>query len=1241
MSICHWNCRGYRANFAELKQMINDISPSCICLQETMCQSTHLYPPSQYTSVGTPPDVAVAGRPGEGLAILLRTDVPCHTVNINTTLKAMSIRIKLKKLITVCNLYIAPNEAVSRQDLETLINQLPAPFVIVGDLNARNPLWGDNTTNRHGLLIEQLMLSSDLYLLNTGHPTHFHTQTASFSCIDIALCSLNLAAELSWEVSSDLYGSDHFPAILWEVDSSTPMNRRPKFLIEKADWKAFKALTTIDIDDNDIPEDIDAMLEVFNSVVINAANSTIPKSTGKFKSKPVPWWNQECKVANEKKKTALRKYQHTRSNNDKINYNRLRAISRRTIREARRKSWQDFVSSINSNTPMSAVWSRVGKVNGKWRAPKQPTVEHDGHMVLDPKEVSDILADHFASVSSRNNCRRDFIPIRNRDENIALNFASSRRHSYNDPVSAYEVKSLLRKCRNTAPGEDEINYVMLRNISDNALQLLIRVYNKVWCEGVFPSRWREAIILPFPKPNKPEHLVSSFRPIALTSCVCKLLEKVINARLVSYLEVNELISPFQYGFRKMRSTADALVRLESVILNSFAEKKQLIAIFFDIEKAYDTTWRRGILRKLHSVGIRGPMAFFIRNFLTEREFKVLVSDRLSDAQTQEEGVPQGSVLSVTLFALAIDDITRCLPQDIGCSLYVDDFTIYISTSNIPSAERRLQIGLNNINEWTINNGFRLSPQKTVAVQFHRGRGLQREPQIFLGDRPVVFRDSCKFLGLHFDQRLRWKIHVENLKNSCLKAINILKVLSHSSWGSDRVTLLRLYRSLIRSKLDYGSQVYMSASQHVLSKLDPVHNLAIRICTGAFRSSPVNSLLVDSGEPPLDIRRKQLALQHSTRLKQLPDSAASKAASDLSLSHLYDNHRLSAPFSVRIERIMRELPLHDVHVIPHEWSDSPLWNMPENTICEEFCATKKIAESDVMKRLFLSHVREYHDDSIHIYTDGSKTEHGVGSATVTTRHTMRRKLNDNASIFTAELYALLDAVTYVDRNDIRNSTIFSDSQSAIAAIRDYGSTNPLVVEIQRWIIRLASRQKVACICWVPSHVGVHGNEEADREAVAMARSPGIIEDIGILHRDYYSIIRAALITQWQDRWTNTDNNKLRNIKETVRPWNSSSNMSRKFEVVLCRLRIGHTRLTHGHLMEQRPRDFCQSCLVPQTVEHFMIECPDYSDERRRYFGAPTARNNVTLRNILTEHPHQNFNSQCIRSFLVATGLVNGI
>ena len=153
---------------------------------------------------------------------------------------------------------------------------------------------------------------------------------------------------------------------------------------------------------------------------------------------------------------------------------------------------------------------------------------------------------------------------------------------------------------------------------------------------------------------------------------------------------------FQSGFRSDRSTTDNLVRLETFIRDAFIKKEHVVAVFFDLEKVYDTTWRYDILKDIHKLGLRGRFPTFIENFLADRAMQVRVGSFLSDYYDQEQGVSQGRVLSTTLFSIKINDIVKCLGNLTDCSLYVDDFCIFYRLKSMATIERQLQQNLNRI-----------------------------------------------------------------------------------------------------------------------------------------------------------------------------------------------------------------------------------------------------------------------------------------------------------------------------------------------------------------------------------------------------------------------------------------------------------------------------------------------------------------------------------------------------------------
>ena len=425
-----------------------------------------------------------------------------------------------------------------------------------------------------------------------------------------------------------------------------------------------------------------------------------------------------------------------------------------------------------------------------------------------------------------------------------------------------ELRRSLNRSRDIAVGPDKIHYQFLKHLSESSLRVLLRAFNKIWQTGQIPSSWQEATIIPIPKPDKDHSNPTNYRPIALTSCICKTMERMVNDRLVWMLERERLISEYQCSFRRGRSTLDHLVRFETFLRNAFIRKQHAIAVFFDLEKAYDTTWRYGIMRDLYDLGIRGRLPIFIASFLSNRHFRVRIGTVLSDPHDQELGVPQGSVLSVTLFSLKINSVANSIPRGVTCSMYVDDDLVCYSGKNMATIERQLQLCLNKVHNWSVANGW-----QTVCMHFCHLRTLHPGPSLTMDGDSIKVVKEMRFLGLVFNTKLSFLPHIRALKARCLKALDVLKVLAATEWGADSTVLLQLYRALVRSKLDYRSIVYGSARKSYVKLLDPVHHQGLWLSLGVFRTSPIQSLYVQAREPSLENRRLKLSCVYHVSFTQ--------------------------------------------------------------------------------------------------------------------------------------------------------------------------------------------------------------------------------------------------------------------------------------------------------------------------------------------------------------------------------------
>ena len=299
----------------------------------------------------------------------------------------------------------------------------------------------------------------------------------------------------------------------------------------------------------------------------------------------------------------------------------------------------------------------------------------------------------------------------------------------------------------------------------------------------------------------------------------------------------------------------------------------------------------------------------------------------------------------------------------------------------------------------------------------------------------------------------------------MKALNLLKVLSNTSWGADRSTLLHLYRSLIRSKLDYGSIVYGSARKSYLQMLDTVHHQGLRLALGAFRTSPVTSLYVEADEPSLYLRREKLSLQYAIRLAANQRNPAFKVTFSPQFLELYE-HKPNAikPFGIRISPLLESSNINPNNTEKHFITDIPPWCIRKPNILFDLHTSKKtVSNSNILKQNFQvlqSRYTEYQ----HIYTDGSKDGEKVRYAVLSGNHCNSLRIPDGSSVFTAEAKAIDLALDFINSCFFSDKfLIFSDSLSVLKARNHTSSRNSQIQKLLEKHHEI-TKSKEILFCW---------------------------------------------------------------------------------------------------------------------------------------------------------------------------------
>ena len=283
-----------------------------------------------------------------------------------------------------------------------------------------------------------------------------------------------------------------------------------------------------------------------------------------------------------------------------------------------------YLSTMTVNTPASKIYEKLRQLRG--REPRKIHILQSGNQTYSTTEdIVNCIGRAFSQVSSAGNYSPQFQRIKISKERNYIDFSADNDEDYNHPFTQNELERALTGVGNTCPGPDRVHYYMLKYMPEGAHEQLLRVFNQLWEKSYFATQWTEATVIPIPKPKKNHTDPLNYRPIALTSCLCKTLEKMINNRLTEYLEHNNLLANIQCGFRRCRSTVDHLIRLDTSIRKAMADGKYTAAVVFDLEKAYDTTWKYGILMDVWKLGLKGRLLRYISEFLKIRNFNVEIN----------------------------------------------------------------------------------------------------------------------------------------------------------------------------------------------------------------------------------------------------------------------------------------------------------------------------------------------------------------------------------------------------------------------------------------------------------------------------------------------------------------------------------------------------------------------------------------------------------------------------------------
>ncbi len=1197
--VLQWNTRSLISCWGQFKHYVLSNNPLAAAIQETHFKDSdskkYTFKISGYSLYKH--NVNTHTRRRGGTALLISNNLLHHEIELTTPLDAVAVNVKLAhQEIILVSIYFRPQEPIDFESFTSMISAFNTPCLIMGDMNAHHLAWGSNSNTKRGEDMLNFIDQHGLVFLNDKSPTcmTIRQNRISYTAIDLALASPRIASKFNFNVQSDPLFSDHYPIHLeLNVPSGqTDFNFFPRWNLNKADWAGFQS--HIDVE---YPKDTQPDLNLFLNKILASAHQHIPHTAPRSGRRASPWWNSECQKAVALRKRALKQFQRCICQAHEEEARRTRHLAKEIIQKAKLESWQSFASEFNRFTPLSKIWSML-----KSFSLKNPPLYKIPHLNVNdiaysmPVDVAIEFAKHFASISSANQYSSQ-TRIELNSALLSLNFESDNSEPYNAHLTEKELTIALGKCGKTAVGPDQLDYSFLKNLTEIGLSNLLAALNTMWSEGSYPQNWSTSTLIPFLKLGKPPSKPSSYRPISLTSCACKLFERIISNRLRVYIETNNILSPFQSGFRPGRSTADNIIRIVDSIQCGFQEKEDTVALFLDLKAAFDKVNKSALLIKLHKAGIRGKMAKFIQNFLESRTFQVRCGSAFSPPYSQDHGVPQGSVLSPTLFLIMINDVFQNLPNQSRClkySLYADDLVVWATHHSVDSATDMVQNALNSISSWCTRWGLEISASKSVSVTFSQCSVTYEPTPLKLNGEAIPVVKKFKYLGVTLDTRLNFIAHFEDIVQRCSRRLNLMKSMAGRDWGGDRSTLLKMYTSLIRPILDYSAFIFDSISSVKIKSLQIIQNHALRIITGALRVTNTDTLHVETNIPTLFQRRKYQLLRFYVRQNSFPSNPTYDIV-NAPYNTRSKRQRLYPRISIRIEQAIEQFDME----IPNSAPTPPLtayWLDPEPDTYRLFTQNKNSITQTEALALFNKFKAE-HNTYTFIYTDGSLQNGRTGFAVYSQNYNYFIRLPDICGIYTAELTAILYALKYIKNKNLKKAVICTDSSSSLLTLKSVGHyRNHLVYNIRELVKHFSVNQCQIKFLWIPSHVGIPGNERADFLAKFSLQGP-TITDFQVPLSDLYNYIQKQFHVPRQREWDANRHHHLYQIKPKICHFKTAQQNSREKEVILARLRLGRTSLTDSHIIGRHPAPICHHCQNTRyTIKHFLIECPQYRPAR---------------------------------------------
>lgn len=777
----------------------------------------------------------------DGVAIAIKNNIQHRLIDeLDENYLAVIITTTLGE-ICVATGYQPPRRA--QIPLNNLLNitrrNMPAYFF--GDLNARHGVLGHRSNNAAGRLIHNLIRDGALVHLGPDFQTYITGGRSGTP--DVALANNRHLHNIHISPGS-ITTSDHLPVIIHLSASPIQIQAPEKYNLNRANWEAFRQdLGRMPTPEMNLrpAEDINMEMNKWFVQITRAMKKHIPKT--KYRTLPHPRITEEIREIQSEYNTlqqAVHQNQNQWTRQQRTRLRELQLQLQNVCRQERDQHWNSMLMEIEAEYRDPAkFWRGIQRLLGGGKQKIPYILDPNGRKIYSKKEQETEFRRFWANIyqiSEEENA--EFCPDTERQVEEYLRqheqeykpyeqTDTSRldaRNSLIAPITIHEVKKTIKKFKNKkAPGISQINKEIMLQLPDNMLRAYTNILNASLSVGLFPRKFKKAIIKFIPKADKTTTLVQNHRPISLLEAAAKLYEQIINKRLRHFLQEHEHNNNNQHSYRTNRGTHTALALLYEEIAVSQENRENCNIVMRDVSKAFDKIYHKGLKYKILQLALPRCFTALLCNFLDERTACIQLGDHAGEQFQLHSGVPQGSCLSPTLFNLYVADLGELR---YGKYIqYADDVTQIVRYPGRRAKQMTKRITERAIQE--VNDFERKWKIKTNQTKFNILHVSKTQPpMIEINGNEIPYQREARILGLKLT-RTGHRPHIKERINLAKIALSKIKRFS----GMASRTKAHLYKALVAPHLSYPPVPLNAISRSNQEKLQAIQNRALRWING--------------------------------------------------------------------------------------------------------------------------------------------------------------------------------------------------------------------------------------------------------------------------------------------------------------------------------------------------------------------------------------------------------------------------